>query len=149
MMIVDKKDICSLIPQKPPFVMIDGLIDVDTDYCTSVFTINDNCLLTDNGLFQESGLIENVAQTAAAGLGYESKSKNEGVETGFIGAVKNMVVYKLPIIGDTLETKTETLNKIMSAIIVKGTVKCNGEVIFECNLNVFFINNEDSNNLHI
>ena len=62
------------IPQKSPVIMIGKLLEVtDTKTVTSLLIKDDN-LFCSEGLFREPGLIENMAQTAAAGVGYISKA---------------------------------------------------------------------------
>ncbi len=63
------ENVLSLIPQRPPFVMIDRLVSSDADIIKTSFKITgDNIFVTD-GRFREPGLLENIAQTAAARAG--------------------------------------------------------------------------------
>ena len=59
-------------------------------------------------MFTEPGLLENIAQTAAARAGYEAKKENEPVRVGYIGAVKNFEVFDLPGLHDMIETEIST-----------------------------------------
>ena len=47
-------------------------------------------------IFKEPGLVENIAQTAAARAGYISHTENKPVLVGYIGAVNNLQVFSLP-----------------------------------------------------
>src|ERR1700676_785962 len=69
-MVLPAENIIPLIPQKPPFVMVGKLLYIDETNTRSSFRItNDNVFVKDN-LFQEAGLLENIAQTAALRAGY-------------------------------------------------------------------------------
>ncbi len=136
-MVVSKENIIQYIPQRPPFVMIDNVVDIDKEKVLSDYKISNENPLIKDGYFQEGGLIENVAQTAAAGAGYESVSNNKPVNIGFIGSVKNLKTYSLPKPGDIIETETLTISKIMNANIIKGKVKSSGITLMECEINIF------------
>ncbi len=79
----------SLIPQKPPFVMIDRLVHVGENSAIGELRVNSANVLADNGFLREPGLIEFMAQTAAAYTGYRKINEDEVVKEGYIGSVKN------------------------------------------------------------
>jgi hypothetical protein len=68
----------ALIPQKPPFVMIDALLFSDEKRTVSSFKIPEKNIFVKEGLFLEPGLVENIAQTAAARAGHETFGKCAG-----------------------------------------------------------------------
>ena len=126
-----------LIPQKPPFVMVDYLVNFSEDEYKTEFTIqSDNILLFDNE-FSAGGLIENIAQSAAAGSGYHFTSQNQAVPLGYIGAVKNTIIHSLPQIGDTIQTEIKSKNKIGNASIVEGKIFLRNQLISSCELTIF------------
>ncbi len=134
---MDKINAAELIPQKTPFVMVDNLIEITENCFITEFTINpDNVLINENE-FSEAGLIENMAQSAAAGSGYEYLSKNQAVPVGYIGAVKNTEIYYLPKIGETIQTEIRTKNKIGNASIVEGKIFLDKQLIACCELTIF------------
>ncbi len=126
------------IPQAAPFVMIDELVSSDETQTTCRFTIpSDNIFINDNGYFLEAGLIEHIAQTAAAGVGYKAEEENAKPPVGFIGQIKNLVVNKLPKVGDTLETKIINQNQVMNVFIVWGEVRLKNEIIAQAEYKIF------------
>lgn len=69
------QEVIDLIPQKAPFVMVDTLYSSnETTTCTGLL-ISESNILCKNGYFQEPGLIEHMAQSAALRVGYECKQK--------------------------------------------------------------------------
>ena len=90
------KQVIQYIPQRAPIVMIDTLVDVVGGITETALTISTDTLFVQNGLLHEPGLIENIAQTAAAGVGYACALKKETVPVGFIGAIKNLTIHQLP-----------------------------------------------------
>ena len=134
---VDHPDIVELIPQKAPFVMVDKLLDVKEDSVTSSFKILKDNLLIKDGKFQESGLIENIAQTAAAMSGYHRKLSGKAAETGFLGAVKNLLVYKLPEVDSCLTTEVTLEHRVMDVNLIKGHIRQGDTLVAECEMKVF------------
>ena len=143
-MLITKENILTLIPQRPPIVMVDGLRDHTAESSVSVFTIAPDNIFVANGHFQMAGLIENIAQTVALRAGYEHmlRIQSEGgaaikPPVGFIGEVKNLVVHSLPAVGAQIETRVDLLHNIFTASVVKGTISCTGQIIAECEMKVF------------
>ena len=131
------KDIRSLIPQKPPFVMVDALLSCDEHITQTSFKIvADNVMMSDNE-FTEGGLMENMAQTAAARAGYMAIQENKPVAVGYIGAVKNFEVFDLPRVNDELVTEVKIKDQVFDMTIVAATVKRNTTVIAQCEMNIF------------
>lgn len=126
-----------LIPQKFPFRMIDRLVSADETNIQSSFTIEAENVLLDGEYFSEGGLIENMAQTAAAGNGYECQQANKAVPIGYIGAVKHVQIFKRPKVGDLLETHLELKNKIGAASIMSGKIFFKNEIIATSELTIF------------
>ena len=130
-------DVKQLIPQKPPFVMIDHLVHFDQVFTKTEFEILPDNLFVENGRFLESGLIENIAQTCAARLGYINTVVNKDeVRLGFIGAMKSLYINKLPRVHSTLETTIEVMNEVFNITLVKATTICEGEVLVTCEMKI-------------
>jgi len=136
-LIILEEDILSVIPQRPPFVMVDQLISCDGIRSCSTLRVREENPLVYNGELSEAGLIENIAQTAAAGLGYVSLQNGEPVLTGYIGAIKNLEVFGLPKTGDVIETTVAIETHVFDVTIISGNVKCKGELLATCEMKIF------------
>ena len=130
-------NIQSLIPQRPPFVMIDKLVSFSETETSTAFTIKADNIFVENGIFKEPGLVENIAQTAAARAGYVSKTENKPVLVGYIGAVNNLKIFSLPKTGDELITEIIIENQIFDVTLITGKITCNERVIAECKMKIF------------
>ncbi|MFD2866328.1 3-hydroxyacyl-ACP dehydratase [Mucilaginibacter antarcticus] len=130
-------DILSLIPQQPPFVMVDRLLFSDDNTTRTGFTIPGDNVFSINGYFSEAGLMENIAQTAAAGSGNMARIENRPVANGYIGQVKNFEVHSLPKVGDSLTTEVKIEVQVFDAGIVSGTIWCNDAVVATCEMKIF------------
>lgn len=136
-MLIEKDLITNFLPQRPPFVMIDCLLDAnDAGFLSSFRVAEDNLFLQDTVL-SESALIENIAQTCAAGFGYLGSQRGEEAgRLGFIGAVSRVSVSSLPKLGDDIQTKIEILTAFDSIHLVQGTASVDGKTLMECQLKI-------------
>jgi predicted hotdog family 3-hydroxylacyl-ACP dehydratase len=130
-------DILEYIPQRPPFVMVDQLISVSDSATISNFIIREDNLFCYEGLFYEGGLIENIAQTVAAGAGYRILKNSEKPAIGMIGAVKKLKILKRPSVGDILTTETKLITEFENALVIEGSIVCAGNIIAQCQMNIF------------
>lgn len=138
------KDILSYIPQRAPMVMITEIKGVSQNGIITSFKIDDKNIFCSGGLFREPGLIENIAQSAAARIGYICDVEKKTIPLGFIGAIKNLIIHKIPKVGDELNTTVTIEHEVMNATIISGKIECRGELIAGCNMNIF-LQEEDLN----
>jgi predicted hotdog family 3-hydroxylacyl-ACP dehydratase len=136
-MVLPVENIIDLIPQKPPFVMVDKLLFADETTTRSSFVIPADNVLVKNNVFQESGLMENIAQTAALRAGYIAQQENKPVVSGYIGAVKNFEVFALPTVGDELLTEVQMENQVFDVTVFTGRVWHNDTLLAQCEMKVF------------
>lgn len=125
------------IPQAPPFVMIDEIVNSTTTLTKTKFRIKENCVLVEDGDLSEAGLIENMAQTAAAGTGLRAVEAAQPAPVGFIGAIKDLRISELPKIGDEIESTITFITQVMNAHVVKGEVKLNDKIIATAEYKIF------------
>ncbi len=126
-----------LIPQRNPMVMVDGLLNSDEQSTTSTLTILEENMFVQQDFLQESGIIENMAQTAALRAGYQAKLKGSTPDIGFIGAVKRLTIQRLPQTNEQLLTEITLTSEMLGAMIVHATTRINNEVIAEGDLSIF------------
>lgn len=135
-MIITKENITNFIPHRAPFLMIDNLILASAERFESDFFIEENNVLVRLGHFEESGLIENIAQTCAAGFGFLDHGKDEKPKIGFIGAVTKLEVFELPLINSKIETVVTPTHQLGNIFLVKGENYCNGRKLLECEIKI-------------
>lgn len=132
----EKIDVLDLLPQRPPFVMIDRMVFCDMQSADTRFEVRADNLFVDDGHFLTEGMNENIAQTCAAALGYASLCRNEKVKIGFIGAVSGFKAYRTPVVGDVLETHVEKIQEVFNLTLVHAVVKVAGEVVAETDMKI-------------
>lgn len=123
-------DIHTLLPQQEPFVMVDRLIQIDEKSFATETQVKVENIFVDDGCLSASGLIENIAQTCAARIGFVNKYiLQKGIQIGFIGAVRNLEILSLPQVGQTITTKVEVVEEVFGMTLAKAMVTCEGETL--------------------
>lgn len=130
-------NIQELIPQQPPFVVVDALTHYDDVLTRTRLQVVSDCIFVENNALTEAGIIENIAQTCATRMGYINKYilKNE-VKLGFIGAIKNFVIDELPKVGDILTTEIEIVSEVFALTLVNAKVEVGGKIIASCEMKI-------------
>lgn len=135
-MILDLAQVLEIIPQKNPFVMVSTLESASEKELTTTFTIEENNVLNENGEFSTPGLIENIAQSCAAGFGYLARKANAAPKIGFIGSVSKLNAYSNPKIGDTIKTEITVITVFENITMIKGTNYLNETKLVECEMKI-------------
>lgn len=135
--LISGEEILSLIPQRPPMVMIDRFYGMDEQGSYTGFTITANNLFCHDGRLDECGIIEHIAQSAAARVGYIYKTKGEPIPLGFIGSVNKMNLYTRPRAGEELHTTIKVEQEIFDITLISATVRVNERLIAEGQLKIF------------
>ena len=125
--------------------MISEIEKVDETGIITNFTIEEENIFCHEGLFREPGLIENIAQTAAARVGYLCKMEERKVPLGFIGAIKNLVIHQIPEAGEKLRTNVTIKHEVMNATVISGKIFAEENLLAECEMNIFLQEEEGSN----
>jgi len=129
-----------LIPQKPPFVLVDKLLYVDANTSRCSFAIPEGNIFVKNGYYSTSGMVESMAQTAAAGTGYLFRNENKPVPVGYIGAVQKLEVYDWPPAKAEITMEVKRITNVLQVSLVSCNVKYQGSVLATCEMKIF-INN--------
>lgn len=125
------------IPQQNPFVLVDDLISSSEESTTCSFIIPEKHPLVCEGKLTEGGLCENIAQTAAAGNGFQSIQQNLAIPKGFIAGIKSFKLMRLPSINSNLKTVVTQENRVLDFNLVKGEIFQNDEVIASCEMKIY------------
>ncbi len=137
---VNRQNILSFIPQRAPFVMIDEILHSDESTTQSAFVIKAGNIFAQDGELKEPGIVENIAQTAAARAGYMALQINKPVQLGYIGAIKNLIINGYPKINETITTEVVIQNQIFDVSLISGKIICNGIVLAQCEMKIFITN---------
>lgn len=131
-----------LIPQRPPFVMIDKMMSFNMTVTETQLEIRADNVFCKEGHLSAEGLMENIAQTCAARMGYINLTKNEAVKIGVIGSVNNFEVFRTPKVGEVITTSIEVLEEMFQITMVNAVVKCGDETLAQANMKIAIIDKD-------
>ena len=123
--------ITSLIPQRPPFVMVDRVLSCDETDALTEFAIREDNIFLDDMKLSAAGMIENMAQSCAARMGCVKKLHNEPIKLGYIGEIKNLKIYRQPLLDERLTTEVHILMDVFDMTLASVCTKVGEEVIAE------------------
>ncbi|WP_195405751.1 hydroxymyristoyl-ACP dehydratase [Bacteroides congonensis] len=135
--IIHGEGILGLIPQRPPIVMVDSFFGIEENCSYSGLTITSDNIFCEAGKLQEPGVIEHIAQSAAARIGFIYTRQGAQVPLGFIGSVDKLKIYNLPEVGIKLFTEITIVQEVFDITLVSAQVKAGEELIAECRMKIF------------
>ena len=134
---LEQINVLSLLPQRPPFVMIDKLVHFDKIVTTTTLLVRSDNLFMEGDVLNPCALVENIAQTCAARMGYiNSYIYKEKVKLGFIGSIKNLQVFCPVRLGETLTTSIEVKEEVMQLTLVNATIKVGDETVVTAEMKI-------------
>jgi hypothetical protein len=98
--------------------------------------------LVENGCLSEAGLIENIAQTAAARIGYICLQEEKPVPLGYIGSIHQIIIHALPKINDEIKTEVYIKNQIFNVTVVEGRIHSDDKLLAQCEMKIFVSNQQ-------
>jgi len=101
-------------------------------FCAGHFATNDDHVI-------ETALVECVAQTVAAALGYRLRNGgNRGTpNNGMLVAVSNFKILRRPALGQTLTVEVRELKRLGPMLMIAGTISCDGTLIAQGELSLY------------
>jgi len=127
--ITDSNFVGTLIPQKSPFVMVDKLLSYTENQIVAGLKVTSDNIFEFQNKFQESGVIEHMAQSVALHTGYQFFLKKEEAPTGYIGSIKSIEIKGYPNLGDEIVTTVEILQEFMGVTLVEMISTINNKEI--------------------
>ncbi|MDO4214184.1 MAG: pseudouridylate synthase [Bacteroidales bacterium] len=123
-------DVHTVLPQQEPFVMIGCMTHFEMTTSTTETLIREDNIFVDNGCFSASGMMENIAQTCAARVGYYNKYiLHKDVQVGFIGAVRNYSIKALTRVGQIITTKVDIVEEVFGMTLANAEVRCGEQLL--------------------
>lgn len=135
-MLVRKENITDFIPHRSPFVMVDNLVSVTREQFESDFVIEADNVLISDGVFEEGGLLENIAQTCAASFGFLDHQDGAEPKIGYIGAISRVVVHELPPPSVRISTIVLPTHQLGNIFMVTGRNFLDGRLLLECEMKI-------------
>lgn len=136
------KPIQQFLPQHPPFVMVDRILDISDKGGVVELTIREDNIFVDDGEFSAAGLLENMAQSCAARIGCINCTNGGEVKNGVIGDIRNFIVLRNPKCGEVLHTHIEIVEEIFNLTLANLQILVGGESVATASIKIALV---DSN----
>ncbi|NVO18782.1 MAG: 3-hydroxyacyl-ACP dehydratase [Bacteroidetes bacterium] len=133
-------EVLAYIPQRPPFVFIDKLLEASENKIVASFEVKPDNLLVSDGRLTEGGIIEAMAQTIAAGAGFKAIASETEVKIGYIAAIRNLQIFQMPEIGASLTVSVMLVNQVLDITIAETEVLIGTEKVASCEMRIFIKN---------
>ena len=118
-------------------VMVDEFVGITDGISETKLTIASKNIFIENDYLTECGIIEHIAQSAAARVGYICKSEQKPISIGYIGAVSNFDCLRLPRVSEILDTKIEIVQEVFNITLISANCFVGEEKIASCQMKIF------------
>lgn len=125
----DQRIIYQCIPQRPPMVMVDGLLEYHVEGIVATFTVNPDNIFLKNEYLQETGIIEHMAQSVALHTGFGYYLRREQAPIGYIGSISNLEIYQCPKVHQQIKSEVNILQEFSGVTLVEITSKVEQTII--------------------
>jgi predicted hotdog family 3-hydroxylacyl-ACP dehydratase len=135
-------NIIDLIPQRAPIVMVDEFLGIEESVSKSSLTVREDNIFVDDATLSECGLIEHIAQSAAARVGHIFNTLNRPIPIGYIGSVNDFAIAVHPKVGDTIYTTIEVIQEVFNITLIRAVCRVNDVEIATCKMKIFLDTDE-------
>ena len=123
-------EIHEYLPHAEPMLMVDYITSLDNMHVKTVFEVKPDNIFVEDGVFCESGLVENAAQTCSAIVARSYFVDEEGNDLplkkliGFISSVKSVKIHSLPQEGSHIHTEAELKSRFDTDNYISCLLSC-------------------------
>lgn len=128
--------ITDLIPQRPPFVMVDKVLSCDHTIAVTAFTVREDNIFLDDMKLSPAGIIENMAQSCAARMGCISRLGSKPIKIGFIGDIRDCHILRQPDCHEVLTTHVEVIEEVFNLTLASVETKIADETIASARMKI-------------
>ena len=118
-------------------VMVDVVWSATDEGAETGLTVHEDNIFVQDGLFREPGLVEHIAQSAAAFAGYGTFIRGEQPKLGFIGEIKECTFDELPQVGSELRTTLHLIAEVKGIRLISAETTCEGKPVANCQMKIF------------
>jgi predicted hotdog family 3-hydroxylacyl-ACP dehydratase len=117
--------------------MVHDLLEAGDNFVVTRLDIEPDNIFVEGDFFAEPGLVENIAQTAAVHVGYQCTLKGLPIPIGYIAAIKELKIFRLPLKNSSITTSVRITNKVLDVTVVEGKVEQEGNTLCSCEMRIF------------
>ncbi len=135
--VVRGEEIYGLIPQRPPVLEVDTVWEISESSAETGLSVSADNIFVSGGKLRENGIIEHVAQSAAAFAGYDIWRQGLSPRLGYIAEIKKFHIEALPPVGATLRTRLDVRSNDGGMTLLQAKVLSDGEEIASGQMKIY------------
>lgn len=130
--------VTELIPQRAPIVMVDQFLGLDEENASrSQLTVRNDNIFVENGVMDECGVLEHIAQSAAARVGFICRQNGKDIPLGYIGAINNFQLMAHPKANETIVTKITIIQEVFNISLIEAQCSVDETCIATCRMKIY------------
>lgn len=126
---IEEIPITQIIPQRKPFLMVDKVISCGSTDTITQFQVREDLIFLEDNKLSPPGILENMAQSAAARMGSLDLISGVPVKIGYIGDIRDVTFYRLPKCNEVLETQVHIVERLLNLMLAQVSVRIADELI--------------------
>jgi len=129
----------NLIPHRAPMRFIDALTECTDTTAVATVCFGENSFAVANGFVLETALVECVAQTVAAALGWRAQAggKTGAANNGMLIAVTNFRIESRPAVGKIICIEISERKRLGPMLMISGAITCEEKIIATGDLTLY------------
>lgn len=132
-------EICSLIPHRPPMLLISTLRVASPEKIEAEFEITSDCIfLRSDKSLETVAFIEVLAQCFATGSGILN------IKWGYLAALRGIKIHGKAFLGDTLRAVVRPIAELEGVIVAEGELFCKENMIASGQFKIYVPSNTDT-----
>ena len=135
--LVSGEGIEKLIPQRAPVMMVGALLSYSDEGAETSYVVDDDSWYCVNGHIDEQGIMEHVAQSAAAWGGYAGYLRGEEPKLGYVEEFSKFEILSMPGAGKEIRTRIHSLGTAAGVTLMESETVCGEDVVARGRLKIF------------
>ena len=127
----------TLLPHRAPMRWIDALTECTPTTARATVCFTADHFAVADGVVLEPALVECVAQTVAAAIGYRARGQIGSARLGMLTVVSDFQIHSRPLAGKQLTITVRELRRLGPMLLVTGSVTCDGQGIASGELTLY------------
>ena len=137
MPLVTKETIFKYIPQRDPICLVHNIYECTEQGIKTGFVVEAGHIFVADNKLTDAGIVENMAQSAAAQAGYLSVINNIPPKVGFIANIKDLKILFHPEVGSEIKTEIKIKTQVFNVTLIDCVSFVNEKQVAICEMKIF------------
>lgn len=130
-------DVVAVMPHDYPMILVDSLYGERDGWWCFGLEVTEETFFVEHGRMSRNGVIEHVAQGAAARAGYLTLVRQQPLRPGFLVALDKVQLPMTPCVGAHLETRLRIILDFEGYQVAEAITEAGAEMVFSGRLKLY------------